>query len=263
MPALASPVLESPEAKLSPLEATLTRVRSVSSWALALLLCLALLPNPVWSQGQEGGGRRQFQVASTDEAAVKEVIARSRARRQPFDAFRDTNADGIYDTVNIPEVGEFFCDINFAEAQGFSYSSTGDSTRRVVFYPARDVRIPRDNEFLCFGWVHYFDDRELSNWFACVIYKVPGDENAPATAKKASPYKADFIDRAGNRVGTPALLLLNTSAVASNPDFQRWQKANNEVILGYNPIAENREIFIFRKLPQIPDKVMTIFFRWF
>ncbi|MEO7995267.1 MAG: hypothetical protein ABI743_12785, partial [bacterium] len=84
-----------------------------------------------------------------------------------------------------------------------------------------------------------------------------------AGTKKASPYKADFIDRAGNRVGTPALLLLNTSAVASNPDFQRWQKANNQVILGYNPIAESRELFIFRKLPQIPDKVMMIFFRWF
>lgn len=96
-----------------------------------------------------------------------------------------------------------------------------------------------------------------------MVYKVPAEENATAASKKISPYKADFIDRSGNRVGTPAILLLNTSAVASNPDFQRWQKGSNELILGYNPVAESRELFIFRKMPQIPDKVMMIFFRWF
>jgi len=242
----------------------LTRVPSVAPWVCALLLCLMIWPTAAFPQeGNAGGGKRQFQVASTDEPTVKDVMARSRARKTPFEAFKDSNGDGIPDTVIIPEIGEYFCDIDFAETQGFSYASSGDVTRRVAFYPAREIRIPRDDEFMCFGWVHYFDEKQLSNWFACVIYKIGGEDNPPAGTKKTSPYKADFIDRAGNRVGTPALLLLNTSAVASNPDFQRWQKANNEVILGYNPIAENREVFIFRKLPQIPDKVMTVFFRWF
>ncbi|HYE78238.1 MAG TPA: hypothetical protein VEI97_09645 [bacterium] len=230
---------------------------------LIALLLLAVLAPSAYPQG-EGGKKQQFQVAATDEASRTAVIAKSRARKGQFDAFKDRNGDGIFDQVTIPGVGDLPVDIDLNEAQGFTYATSGDTTRRVVFYPAREAKIPRDSEFLCFGFVHYFDDAQLSSWFACVVYKVPDQAKVEAQGtKKLSPYKADFIDRAGNRVGTPALLLLNTSAIGSNPDFQRWQKADNAIVLGYNPIAENRELFIFRKLPQIPDKVMMIFFRWF
>jgi hypothetical protein len=234
--------------------------RIFGSFALAVVLgalCLA----PADAQGDRK--KNHFQVADSEKSP--EVIERSLSRKgRQFDALKDANGDGVYDTVRIPLIGELTAPLDLGEAQGFTYSSLGeDITRRVVFYPCDEVKIPADGEFLLYGMVHYFDDKELSSWYACVVYKVQESDQPAAGGKKLSPYKVDFIDRAGNRVGTPALLLLNTSAIGSNPDFQRWQKQNEEIVLGYNPIAENRELFIFRKLPQLPDKVMMIFFRWF
>ncbi|MEO7995476.1 MAG: hypothetical protein ABI743_13850, partial [bacterium] len=155
--------------------------RSVGLFGMAMLLITGVLAGPSQSQGADK--RRQFQVASTEEADRQAVIAKSRARKGQFDAFADRNSDGIFDAVTIPEVGTLDVDISLAEAQGFSYSASGDSVRRVVFYPAKEVRIPRDGEFLCYGFIHYFDEKQLSNWFAAVVYKVPG-EDTPAALKE-------------------------------------------------------------------------------
>ena len=212
--------------------------------ALAIALLVSGLSLPGRSQGTSPAPPQPAPPAPPPQA-----------RKDAFPAFGDQNRDGVFDTVTLPDQPELVADIDPVAATGVTYTSTGGALRRVIYYPARTGQLPQDGEYRCLGFVHYFDEEQLSEWFACVVYRLPG--------MAASTYKAEFVDQSGHAVGTPEPVLLNASVLATNPDFQRWQHSTSLSLLGVNPVAETRELFIFRRLPDPSDKVLLIFSRWF
>jgi hypothetical protein len=209
-------------------------------------------------------GRGTFKVFDNDAA----VIDLSKKIRESGNVFRDKDGDGIYDTIKMYGK-ELSCDIDPANAYGVTYQDG----KKVVYYPSVSASIPKPGEFLLYGFVHYFDQEGQSLYFAVVV-KALTDKEMEALKKTKKdkkskggvpilPYSADFFDSNGLRVGVPTLYILPHSALVYNADFQRFNKSKDTILLGTNPAAPNREVFMFRKVPEFTDKLLLIHYRWY
>lgn len=203
-------------------------------------------------------GKATFQVFDNEP----EVVELSKMKKESGSAFSDTDGDGIYDTVKIGDM-ELTCEIDEANAYGITYLDG----KNVVYYPSFDASIPDAGEYALNGFVHYFDPKGMSIYFAVVLNRLSNiEEEALSKAnKKLVPYRADFIDSNGLRVGIPTLILLSHSKLIYNADFQRFSKSTDTILLAHNPEASltNRELYIMRKIPDLKDSLLLIHYKWY
>ncbi len=201
-------------------------------------------------------GRATFQVFDNEP----EVIELSKIKKESESVFSDTDGDGIYDTLTMGDM-ELTCEIDEANAYGITYLDK----KNVVYYPAFDSSIPKPGEYALNGFIHYFDPKGVSIYFAVVLNRLSDieEEALRKTKKKLVPYRADFIDSNGLRVGIPTLILLSHSKLIYNADFQRFSKSTDTIMLAHNPEATNRELYIMRKIPDLKDSLLLIHYKWY
>jgi len=222
------------------------------------------------SYAQEG--RATFRVFDNDPA----VVELSKKIHESGTVFKDKDGDGIYDTVKA-QGQELYAKLDTAAAYGVTYVDG----KSVVFYPSEDASIPKPGEFGLYGFIHYFDKQGTSLYFAVVVQTLsdkeleglkrvgaggkaaPAKKGAAAPLKRVTPYRSDFIDSNGLRVGIPTLLLLPNSRLTYNAEFQKFYKSKNTVMLATNPAAPSRELYIFRKVPNFPDNLLLIHYKWY
>lgn len=222
-----------------------------------LVIALMLLSISMVAIAQEG--RATFKVLEQDES----VIDISRRTPESGNVFRDRSGDGYYDTVIIKDM-ELTSEIDKENAYGVTYPDGA----RVVYYPSADASLPQPDEYKLYGFIHYFAKDNVSLYFAVVLNRMsPADEEAmkraPQDNRSLLPYGVDFIDSNGLRVGVPTFLILPHSRLIYNPDFQRFSRSPETILLGTNPAAPSRELYLFRKLPEQQDNLLLIHYRWY
>lgn len=208
-------------------------------------------------------GRGTFKVFENEPGVVQD----SKNIKESGTVFRDKDGDGLYETLKMYGK-ELSCKLDDANAYGVTYQDG----KKVVYYPSVSASIPQPGEFNLYGFIHYFDNEGQSIYFAIVV-KALSDKEQEALKKtkkgkgkeKAAvlPYSADFIDSNGLRVGIPSLHILPHSMLIYNAEFQKFNKSRDTVLLGTNPASPNREIFIFRKVPEFTDRLLLIHYRWY
>lgn len=221
---------------------------------------LLLLSFCLVSLAQEG--RTTFKVLEKDTTIIQD----SRKIKESGSVFQDQDADGLYDTVFVRET-KLSCEIDEMNAYGVQYVD-GPS---IVFYPSVNNVLPRPGESALVGFVHYFNDKGSSLYFAIVMTRISEKEEEamkkmPSKANKKKsilPYQVDFIDSNGLRVGIPSLIMIPHSKLLYNADFQKFNKSTDTVLLGTNPAATNRELYIFMKIPEKLDNLVLIHYRWY
>lgn len=218
------------------------------------VVILLVLTFSISAFGQAGKGN--FKILERDSA----VVEQSKKMRESGSVFSDRNGDGIYDAVKIRDE-QLKADIDVANAYGASYLDGN----KVVYYPISNPTIPTPGNLGLFGFVHYFDNKGLSVYFAVIIYRLSQiEEDAlKQSGKKVVPFSADFVDSNGLRVGVPTFLMIPHSKLTYNAEFQKFNKSPETVLLGTSPSAPNRELFIFHKLPDNKDSLMLIHYRWY
>lgn len=201
-------------------------------------------------------GHATFKVFDNDP----DVIELSKMKKESGSVFSDTDGDGIYDTVTTGDM-ELTCEIDEANAYGITYLDG----KKVVFYPSFDSSIPKPGEYALNGFIHYFDPQGVSIYFAVVLNRLSDleEEALRKSNKKLVPYRADFLDSNGLRVGIPTLLLLSHSKLIYNADFQKFSKSADTILLANNPQAPDRELYIMRKIPDLKDSLLFIHYKWY
>ncbi|MFH1515962.1 MAG: hypothetical protein ABIG42_10945 [bacterium] len=201
-----------------------------------------------------GQASQTFDAFQTDPDVVKD----SRFKPESGGVFSDLDGDGLYDSVKVKDM-ELTCEIDEENAFGVTYPDG----KKIVYYPSMDSSVPMPGEFSLYGFIHLFDENS-SIYFAVVINRIAPEEEEQLkrTTAKMVPYKAAFIDSNGLRVGIPSLILLPFAKLAYNADFQKFLKSPDTVLLGTNPQARDRELFIFRKIPSTKDALLLIHYKW-
>lgn len=226
----------------------------------SIFMTILIISVTMTSHAQEGRGT--FKVFDNDMA----VVDLSKKMKESGSVFKDKDGDGLYDSIEM--YGETLsCEMDEANAYGVTYQDG----KKVVYYPSMSASIPLPGTYSLYGFLHYFDQEGKSLYFAIIVKALSEKEQEAlrkATGNKKDkkivmPYSADFIDSNGLRVGLPSLLILPYSKLIYNADFQKFNKAKSTVLIGTNPSAQNREIFILRKVPEFTDRLLLIHYKWY
>jgi len=91
----------------------------------------------------------------------------------------------------------------------------------------------------------------------------PRKKAGGGVGKRITPYRCDYIDSNGLRVGIPTLILIPASKLAYNAEFQKFAKSKNTILLATNPASPGRELYIFRKVPNFSESLLLIHYKWY
>lgn len=145
------------------------------------------------------------------------------------------------------------------------YATRYPDSRKVVFYPAKTLKLPEENEIIPFGFLHYFDDNTLNVFFQVqVSYSselIP--EETPSDSPPSSHYGVEFLDKEGKTFGLVRSRILNKSDLLEEEAFRKFDTSRRTVQIGTNSLDENKFLFIFLKIPGMDDTIFQIFQRWY
>jgi len=176
-----------------------------------------------------------------------EVVAMSGDKTPVTNVFSDTDGDGIYDTITLDGV-PIKGTIRKELTEGFQY----EDGRYIVLYPTAWSGLPRPGEKAILGFIHYFDDKNLSTYLAIVAEQAVGDETTAGLA-------VFFYDSAGLRVGAPTTVFMQKSRLRTIPIYQTWVELGRDFGIGSNPT--NSQFFIFAKELGLPDSILIVSFQ--
>ena len=176
-----------------------------------------------------------------------EVVALSLERSDVINVFEDADGDGFYDTITINGV-RITSDIRSREAEGFRY----EDGRYIVLYPANWSGLPAPGESAILGFIHYFDDENLSTYLAIVAEQSPTDDTTNGLA-------VFFYDSAGLRVGAPTTMFMEKARLRTVSIYMEWVQMNKDFGIGSNPL--NSQFFVYAKDLGLTDHILIVMFQ--
>jgi hypothetical protein len=190
-------------------------------------------------------------IASAQDFLLREsdpaVVALSRDTDDVVNVFRDSDNDGVYDTVTINGV-TITGQMRTSEAEGFRYQDG----RCIVLYPATFSGLPDPGTSAILGFIHYFDDQNISTYLAIVAEQATGDDTTNGLA-------VFFYDSAGLRVGAPSSMFVEKARLRSLPIYQEWVQTNKDFGIGSNPL--NSQYFAYAKDLGLTDHILVVLFQ--
>jgi hypothetical protein len=175
------------------------------------------------------------------------VIQLSNQIKDIMNVFEDSDGDGIYDALTIN--GRYTKgDIRASEAQGFQF----EDGRYIVLYPTSFSGLPEPGQSALLGFMHYFDEKNLSTYLAIVGEQAAGDD----TTHGLGVY---FYDSSGLRVGAPATMFMEKAQLRALPIYQQWVQMGEDYGLGTNPV--NSQFFVFAKDLGLTDVILVVIYQ--
>jgi hypothetical protein len=177
----------------------------------------------------------------------EEVVALSLEKAPVTDVFEDSDNDGVYDAITLN--GKLLTgDLRIELAEGFQYQDG----RYIVIYPTTWTGLPEPGEKAILGFIHYFDDKDLSTYLAIVAEQAIGDDTTAGLG-------VFFYDSAGLRVGAPSTVFMQKARLRAVPIYQTWVEMGRDFGIGSNP--SNSQFFIYAKDLGLPDDILVVSFR--
>lgn len=165
-----------------------------------------------------------------------------------YNAFDDTNNDGIPDSVTIADE-TISGNIITGNAQGFNY----DDGRNIVFYPTGWTGLPEMGTKQLLGFIHYFDNDGFISTFIAIIAEQAEEDD---TSKGMGVF---FYDNAGLRVGAPTTIFVEKAKLRVLPIYQEWVEVGLDFGIGSNP--QNSQFFVFIKDLGLQDKLLIVLYQ--
>ncbi len=208
--------------------------RSISISILAFIITILLFGNAL---------AQDFALRESNE----EVIAMSKDKEPVVNVFQDTDGDGLFDAIMLR--GELVQG-NMREdlAEGFRY----EDGRYIVLYPADWRGLPASGTAAILGFVHYFNDEDLSTYLAIVAEQAVGDDTTNGLA-------VYFYDVAGLRVGAPSTVFMEKARLRTVPIYQEWVETGRDFGIGSNTL--NSKFFVLAKDLGLTDHVLVVMFQ--
>jgi len=176
-----------------------------------------------------------------------EVVAASLRNASIINVFEDTNGDGIFDAITI-NGKRLTSQLRIGDAQGFQY----EDERNIVLYPANWTGLPKPGESAILGFIHYFDEKNLSTYLAIVGEQAPGDDTT-------NGFAVFFYDSAGLRVGAPTTMFMEKARLRAIPIYQEWVQLGKDFGIGSNPI--NSQFFVMAKDLGLTDDILVVLYQ--
>jgi len=208
--------------------------RSILSSILTLLLVIILCGT---------AAAQDFMLRESDPA----VVASSLEHKAIVNVFEDTNNDGIFDAATINGV-RIEGLIRVVDAEGFKY----EDGRNIVLYPSEWTGLPKPGASAILGFIHYFDDKNLSTYLVIVAQQAIGDETTHGLG-------VFFYDSSGLRVGAPTTMFMEKSHLRVVPIYQEWVAMGKDFGIGTNPV--NSQFFVYAKELGLTDYILLVMFQ--
>ncbi|MFH1676587.1 MAG: hypothetical protein ABIC40_06135 [bacterium] len=208
--------------------------RSILSSILTLFLVIILCGT---------AAAQDFMLRESDPA----VVASSLEQKAITNVFEDTNNDGIFDTAIINGL-RVEGSIRVADAEGFKY----EDGRNIVLYPSEWTGLPKPGASAILGFIHYFDEKNISTYLAIVAQQALGDDTTHGLG-------VFFYDSSGLRVGAPTTMFMEKSHLRVVPIYQEWVAMGKDFGIGTNPV--NSQFFVYVKELGLTDYVLLVMFQ--
>jgi hypothetical protein len=190
-------------------------------------------------------------AASAQDFILREsednVLAASMDRTDVTNVFEDRDGDGVYDALTLN--GKFITgDIRIRDAQGFQF----EDGRSIALYPSDWNGLPEPGNSALLGFIHYFDEENISTYLAIVAEQAIGDDTTHGLA-------VFFYDSSGLRVGAPTTMFMEKSLLSPLPIYQEWRDQGLDFGIGTNPI--NSQFFVYAKDLGLTDTILIVMFQ--
>jgi hypothetical protein len=190
-------------------------------------------------------------TASAQDFILREsepdVLQASLEKTDVTNVFEDTDGDGIYDSLTLN--GKYIPgNMRIGEAQGFKF----EDGRSIALYPTDWSGLPQPGNSALLGFIHYFDDANISTYLAIVAEQTVGDETSHGMA-------VFFYDSSGLRVGAPTTMFMEKALLRPLPIYQEWTDQGLDFGIGTNPI--NSQFFVFAKDLGLTDIILVVMFQ--
>ncbi len=146
-----------------------------------------------------------------------------------------------------------------------AYPCAYPDNRMLVFYPCVNIKLPEGDEIIPIGFIHYFDDKQMNEFFYVITSMATEDENIieSSDALPSSEYKIVFQSGDGSQYGLAGSRILDKSGLTDEEAFRKFNTSSRTVLVGTNSMDENKFLFVFLKIPDWDDRIFQIFYRWF
>ena len=171
-----------------------------------------------------------------------------------------SSPDGIFNSM---KVGDTEVDVEIDLDN--SYACSYNDRRRVVCYPLKQIVLPQKGEKKPICFLHYFDEKGMSTFFHVVVELPEEIEKDDETDDllKFSPYAVWFLSPKDESYGLVRSRILEKSVLIEEEAFKKFNSSRRTVLMGTNSLDENKFLFIFFKMPALPDQLFQIYMRWY
>lgn len=140
-----------------------------------------------------------------------------------------------------------------------AYPCAYPDNRMFVFYPLATIRLPNPSENIPIGFIHYFNDLKMNEFY----HVVASVNNEMEKGDDESEYEIIFQSLDGLQYGIAGSRILNESELSDEEAFRKFDTSSRKVLVGTNSKDENKFLFIFLKVPELDNQLFQIFYRWF
>ena len=175
----------------------------------------------------------------------------------------DVFKSGESDTCNNALIGEESVPVEIDMAN--AYACIYPDGRHVAYYPLTDMRLPKIDETLPLGFLHYFDTGTMNTFFE-ILASLPKESTLlpdSASAPPHSEYEIQFLGPNKKTYGIARSRLLNKSDLSEEEAFRKFETSSRTVLLGTNSFDENKFFVLFLKLDELENQLFQVYLKWY
>lgn len=178
-------------------------------------------------------------------------------------ASADVFKSGESDLFNIALIGEETVSVEIDLAN--AYACIYQDGRHVAYYPLKNMRLPKLDETLPLGFLHYFDTNKMTAFFEILVSlpKEPTLLPDSAGAPQHSEYEIQFMGPNNKSYGIPRSRLLDKNDLSEEEAFRKYETSSRTVLLGTNSYDENKFFVLFLKLDELDSQLFQVYMKWY
>jgi hypothetical protein len=175
----------------------------------------------------------------------------------------DVFKTGKSDRLNTAYIGEESVPVEIDMEN--AYACIYPDGRHIAYYPLTDMHLPKLDETLTLGFLHYFDSGTMNMFFE-VLVSLPKQPTMLPDSPAAPPhseYEIQFLGPNKKPYGIARSRLLNKSDLSEEEAFRKYETSSRTVLLGTNSFDEDKFFVLFLKLDELESQLFQVYMKWY